>query len=252
MGKQPYIPLYIGDWEQDVNGLSIEAEGAWLKIIFKCWRNEGSFTATVEILARVCKVTPEKFATILLEWELGNICEITRHENGLITLASRRILRDCEISKERQISGAKGGAKRKQNLSKSEANIKQNPEYEYEYESDNEVKVVKERVQGKPLKDEIEEKLATALDELYIDGQLPKWSHIDFQFEYMTFCEKVRGSPEHYRNHDVGGIRLAFQKQLRDAKSKPKNGTTAKNDRSEFNNNELAIIAAHARKATGT
>jgi hypothetical protein len=63
----------------------------------------------------------------------------------------------------------------------------------------------------------IEDKLL-ALDELYLDGQRPKWSHINFDFELNTFLEKVRGSPGHYAGHDTDGIRLAFQSQLRKAK----------------------------------
>lgn len=63
---------------------------------------------------------------------------------------------------------------------------------------------------------------SNAFDNLYIDGQRMKWSHIDFDFEYDTFCNKVRGSPDRYKGHDVDGLRLAFQAQLRSAKSKPK------------------------------
>lgn len=69
----------------------------------------------------------------------------------------------------------------------------------------------------------IEERLNFAFDEIYIDQQRMKWAHIDFDFEYRTFCEKVRGSPGHYKNHDTDGLRLAFQKQLRESKNK-KNG----------------------------
>jgi hypothetical protein len=94
--------------------------------------------------------------------------------------------------------------------------------------------------------DRIEETLL-ALDELYIDQERPKWSHIDFDFEVKTFREKVRGSPEEYENRDTSGIRLAFQYQLRNAKKKIVHGTKAsKNDRTEFNQNELAIIQQHA------
>jgi uncharacterized protein YdaU (DUF1376 family) len=235
MAKQPYIPLYIGDWEQDVNGLSIEAEGAWLKIIFKCWRNEGTFTATIEILARVCKVTPEKFASILLEWELGNICEITRQDGGLITLANRRILRDREISKERQIAGAKGGAKAKQKPSKPEAKPKQIPEYDNDIVIDNE--------------SDIELKLKESINEIYIDQEKRKWPHLDFAFEVETFKNKVRGSPQEYRGRDSGGIRLAFQYQLRTSKGKPKNGKQTTTNR---NNEHIAGLADHFTKTYGS
>lgn len=68
--------------------------------------------------------------------------------------------------------------------------------------------------------DKIEDKLKGAFDEIYLDQQKIKWPHLDFLFEFRAFCEKVRGSPEHYRKHDTGGLRLAFQSQLRNAKPK--------------------------------
>lgn len=71
---------------------------------------------------------------------------------------------------------------------------------------------------------EIENRLKEAFDEIYVEQQQIKWPHIDFMFEFRSFCEKVRGSPVHYRSHDTGGLRLAFQSQLRNAKPK-KNGT---------------------------
>jgi hypothetical protein len=128
----------------------------------------------------------------------------------LITLGSRRILRDLEISKERQISGAKGAAKRKQNLSKTLANIKQIPEYDNDIDTEN----------------DIELKLKGAFDENYLDKEPMKWAHLDFNFELQTFINKVRGSPEDYTTHDRNGLRKAFQYQLRNSKGKSKNGST--------------------------
>jgi uncharacterized protein YdaU (DUF1376 family) len=216
MSKQPYIPLYIGDWTQDTDALSIEAEGAWLRIIFKCWRNEGSFTATPEILARICKMSLENFATVLLEWEICNTCEIERHENGLLTLRSRRITEDIKISAIRKQNGSKGGSKTQANRV---ANTEQKPEYDNDIDTDNKI-VVKKGVQGETL----EERLTGALDEIYLDQEASKWSHLDFQYELETFKNKVRGSPDEYDNHKKGGIRLAFQYQLKNSKGKPKNG----------------------------
>jgi Holliday junction resolvase-like predicted endonuclease len=91
---------------------------------------------------------------------------------------------------------------------------------------------------------EVEEKLTTALDEIYIDAQRPKWNHINFDFELNTFLEKVRGSPGHYQRHDTGGIRLAFQKQLRDAKSKP-HGTGEGNKKQQQANSTADYLSNH-------
>lgn len=93
----------------------------------------------------------------------------------------------------------------------------------------------------------IDNKINAALDEIYIEQQRMKWAHVDFGIELFGFIEKVRGSPDHYANHDTSGLRLAFQAQLRHAKKKPANGKSFnKNDRSEQNLNDLAIIMQHA------
>jgi hypothetical protein len=46
-----------------------------------------------------------------------------------------------------------------------------------------------------------------------------KWPQLDFKFQFDAFCTKVRGSPEVYAKHN--SLRLAFQKQLREAKQAP-------------------------------
>jgi uncharacterized protein YdaU (DUF1376 family) len=234
MGKQPYIPLYIGDWEQDTNCLSLEAEGAWLKVVFKCWKNSGLFQTTYESLAHLFKKDAQKVASILLEWKTNNICNIEPREDGAILIICRRLVRDAEISRKRAESGSKGGsktkAKPKQTEKKEEAKDEQIPEYEYESGID------------------IEDKLKGALDEIYLDKQSIKWPHIDFDFEYNSFCEKVRGSPDHYRNHDNQGIRLAFQAQLRNAKHK-KNGNGNFKDKRQTN---IDTLATNFAKEYGT
>lgn len=141
MAKQPYIPLYIGDWEQDTNCLSIEAEGAWLKVVFKCWKNAGVFTCTTAGLARLCKVDCLKFASILLEWKMNDICEIQESEDGIITITSRRIKREAQISAVRADSGSKGGSKTQAKCkAKPQAKTKQIPDIDNEIDSEVELK----------------------------------------------------------------------------------------------------------------
>lgn len=56
-----------------------------------------------------------------------------------------------------------------------------------------------------------------------------------------------------WRNKDLQEMRLSFESWIKDPKSR-QNGkpTFNKNDRAEFNQNELAIIAAHASGGSGT
>lgn len=160
-GKQPYIPLYIGDWLQDTDCLSIEAEGAWLRLVFKCWKNNGTFTGTEDIFARLCKVSPEKFASILLELRLNDICDIHTGENGLLTIISRRIKREKEISTINAQNGSEGGSKKQANrVAKGIAKMKRIPDND----NDNEYDIKNKK--------ELQQKITEAifLDELFVEG----------------------------------------------------------------------------------
>lgn len=111
-------------------------------------------------------------------------------------------------------NGKKGGRPKKEEPKLNpNNNPKENPNTNLHYEHD--------------LDTDIELKLKGAFDEIYLEQQSIKWPHLDFLFEFRSFCEKVRGSPSHYRQHTTDGIRLAFQSQLRYAK---KNGTSKKRE----------------------
>lgn len=116
-----------------------------------------------------------------------------------------------------------------------------------EIEIEKEIEKEEEKEKETPLdfvsRESIDEKISSALDELYIDQQRMKWSHVDFNLELFSFIEKVRGSPDKYQEHDASGIRQAFQYQLRNAKKKIPNG---KNDRTQQNLNDIAIALNHA------
>lgn len=255
MARQPYIPLYIGDWEQDVNGLSIEAEGAWLKIIFKCWRNEGDFTATPEIMARVCKVDCSRFASILLEWKMNNICDVIEHENGLITLTSRRMKNDLAKSAVKAIAGSKGGKSAQAKL--KQKNISAKAKHEYDNDNDNEVENErKEGVQGKEnvpratVEDILsEESLASIFDDIFLDILRKNYSHLDVDEELRLFKVKVRGSPEEYQHRDRSGIRLAFQYQLKT--SKGSKGTLTNGKQTDKGTNHVASLVEGFKRRYG-
>lgn len=149
MPKQPYIPLYLGDWIQDTDCLTITAEGAWLRVVFKCWKNNGMFSATPEVFARVCKVDELVFASILLEWETNDICDIIRGDKGIITVLSRRIRRDKEISRTKSENGSKGG-------SKTQANRKAKSEQIPDNDIDNEIEGLKNKKESEEITGVIE------------------------------------------------------------------------------------------------
>ena len=208
MGKQPYIPFYVGDYLKDTRILPLAVRGAWVDLILFMWDApvRGELIGTIEDFARLmsCERTEAQFALDLLKQK--QTADFILLDAGQIKIVSRKMKRDAEISKIRSEVGKKGveGKKQKEFASaKAKAKRKQNPEYDNEDEND------------------LELNIKGAFDEIYLDQQKIKWPHLDFMFEYRTFCEKVRGSPDHYGGHGVGGLRLAFQSQLRISKGKP-------------------------------
>jgi hypothetical protein len=213
MGKQPYIPLYTGDYMQDTRTLPLNVRGAWIEIMIHMWRSEerGVIVGTMPEFAMMmgCMLDEANFAIGLLQQK--KICDHEILPNGFIKLICRRMNREAKTAKVRSEAGKEGAKAKKAKAIASaneQAKTKQNTDNDNAIDNDN----------------EIEDKLKTALNEIYLDQQRIKWQHVDFDFEYRTFCEKVRGAPDHYRNHNKGGITLAFQQQLRFAKHKPKNG----------------------------
>lgn len=132
--KQPYIPLYIGDWDRKCNTLSLEAEGAWLKLTFKLWDSptRGLLSFCFSQFVILCKKPPEKAREIWDELVKSGVFDLLESENDNYKIASRRMRREIELSKVRSESGSKGGrpkkAKGNQTKTKTKAKAKQNPD----------------------------------------------------------------------------------------------------------------------------
>jgi len=101
MAKQPYIPLYIGDWEQDTNCLSLQAEAAWLKIIFKMFKDKksGVYKTTTKSLQNLWKCDTKDVQNILSELSENNICGL--EIGDIIIFYNRRMVKEAEISQIR-------------------------------------------------------------------------------------------------------------------------------------------------------
>lgn len=102
-GKQPYIPLYIGDWEQDTNMLSLEAEGGWLKIIFKMFKDSeksGVYKISTKALQILWRKSSQETLDIINELSDANVC-IIENCNGSVVFKNRRMMKQKHISIER-------------------------------------------------------------------------------------------------------------------------------------------------------
>lgn len=209
-----YLPLVMGDWLRQTSGMKAEARGVFLKFLIHQWDN-GFIPSDglMDIDHEYVKVWPM-------------LC-------GKFEEVSPGKLQNMHLEEVRDFfRKQKKNAKKSTNVTPNdtpnvtpEATPNTPPHIESDSDIDYSLKNKKEpEVFEYTLTANIEDKLSQ-LDEIYLEQQKPKWPHLDFEYEYRTFCEKVRGSPEFYADHN--SIRLAFQKQLRESKNKvyadPKN-----------------------------
>lgn len=102
-GNQPYIPLYIGDWEQDTNMLSLEAEGGWLKIIFKMFKEKdktGVYKISTKALQNLWRKSADEIKEITQELLDANVC-IIEYNNGMYVFKNRRMMKQKRLSEIR-------------------------------------------------------------------------------------------------------------------------------------------------------
>ncbi|MCB0743551.1 MAG: hypothetical protein KDC67_06585 [Ignavibacteriae bacterium] len=135
----PNIPIYIGDWERDCNVLSLEAEAAWMRIVFKLWTKgkQNAIKIPAKALQNLWRCSDEKMTEIIQELTYNEICPISTGD-GFVEFTCRRFVKENELSEIRSDaaksskSSSKSKAKPKQKQSKNE----QNADNENDNESD--------------------------------------------------------------------------------------------------------------------
>lgn len=210
-GQKVYMPVVIGDWLKGTRGMRADVRGVYMGLLLHQWE-KGFIPSDVYELEEI-------------EREVNRVWDKLKDKFVEIApgkLQNQKLEEVREFWQKQKQNGKKGGRPKKQKPNNNptinpEANPNTNHHNDLDIDNDSGFKYhLKEA--GKKL-DSIEEKLL-ALDDIYLDEQRMKWQHVNFDFEVNSFREKVRGSPEHYARHDSGGIRLAFQSQLRNAKHK--------------------------------
>lgn len=198
------MPLMMGDWVRGTRGMKAEVKGVYIGLLIHQY-DHGYLPSDLETLS-------------LIEPEVGKVWvslkdKFEEFEPGRLRNKKLEEVRDFWDKQAK--NGQKGGRPKKE---KPKLNPNHNPKgnpnhnhhYDLDYDNDYNIELI----------------IKESFDEIYLEQQKMKWTHLDFDFQYRTFCEKVRGSPDHYRNHETSGMRLAFQSQLRSAKPiKKHNGT---------------------------
>lgn len=199
MASKPYMPLMMGDWIKGTRGMRADVKGVYIGLLIHQY-DHGYLPADLDELS-------------LIEPEVGKVWvklkeKFEEFEPG--RLRNKKLEEVRAFWNKQGSNGKKGGRPKKQKPEQNpNNNPKENPNTNLHYDLD--------------LDNDIELRIKGAFDEIYLERQKMNWKHIDFDFEFRAFCEKVRGSPKHYQKHDTDGLRLALQSQLRTAKQNGNN-----------------------------
>ena len=101
-GKLPYMQWYTRDWLTDpgVSALTSASRSVWfdmLNVMHSAARS--SLRHTPAQFARVCRCSETEAATAIDELESTGTADIKRHEDGSVTVESRRMIRESEERK---------------------------------------------------------------------------------------------------------------------------------------------------------
>jgi len=152
MSKKPYIPIYPGDWLKDLGDLPAVCQGFALLLLFKIWESKtpGTYKTRFSRLKNLVNMSESDSKSVLNELiEVGAFNVTFNGEE--ITIISRRMLREAEISQKRSEAGKKGGLAKQANVlqksSKVLANALQIPDNDndIDYDIDIDIDIEKDR-----------------------------------------------------------------------------------------------------------
>ncbi|MGD0274969.1 MAG: hypothetical protein ABSB79_02765 [Syntrophales bacterium] len=109
MGKNPAFQFYPSDWTRDLDDQDLELEGAWIRICCRLFWAHGKATKSLKEWSNILRTHPNKTGVILKTLLTKNICSGEFLDNQNITIISRRMVRDYEISQIRSEVGKLGG-----------------------------------------------------------------------------------------------------------------------------------------------
>jgi hypothetical protein len=148
----PWMKLFTEDLDRDCSALSLAARGAWIWIFLDLRNHGGSRSLSLAQWASVVRASPEETAAALDELIEQNICDssvtveryasvtealrrngLSQKYNGLVTLTSRRILRESKVKNSNCLRQARHRASRQRNTS---CNEKRNADIDIDIEAD--------------------------------------------------------------------------------------------------------------------
>lgn len=111
MGKKPAFLFFPNDWVRDMETVSHNQKGIWIDILcYLWWENpRGVATKSAAEWTKLLRIKAKVFRNFCGTFADKKCANITVLDNQMITIESRRMVRDEKISQLRQEVGRKGG-----------------------------------------------------------------------------------------------------------------------------------------------
>ena len=229
----PYIPLYTGDWEKDCNVLSLEAEAAWLRIIFKMFNNgkQSTYKISTKALQNLWRVDEVRMFCIVDELTDNEICGIEKEEKYII-FTSRRYEKENIISEKRKeaVSNRKDRTKTLQNTYKTFTKNIQNAENEIEYDNEDEIKILNKKDEIKNLsKEYFNEVMESFSDWRTYLGKQHEIYLKENEYTYQIVIDTLKKiAPSKFKDSVSYSMNSTYKKIFERPKDRPKTETKPK------------------------
>lgn len=209
MAKDPAFLFYPGDAAEDVSHMNRLERGAYFDFV----QAQKKFGALSIIMIK--KILGKDFDSV---WDALKMC--LTYEKDMYFIAW---LHDS-IEKRKKYSASRANNRKGQNQTK---NKDSHSTYVNHMENVNGiVNGIRNEEEG-GVGETLDQRLTSAFDASTLETLCLTFRNKNVTDELQTFITKVRGSPQSYRHHDVNGLRLAFNYQLRNTKS---NANTSKTE----------------------
>lgn len=166
--KQPYIPLYVGDYIKDTRKLTLELRGFWMDLIVFAWDVKGILILDVEDLTRMIGVDKGMVIQSLKSLGEKDVCDVEFQGTDKVKITVRWIVRHLAKSSKMTEIGKLGG---NPNLKKDKGAVNQPstttdyPAFDNDNITDTDTKdTTKKKATPKEKKAEIIKKLVSPFD----------------------------------------------------------------------------------------
>lgn len=102
MGQVGFF-FYPGDWNKDTRVLTLQCRGAWIDLLGELWEHGGYVRWMLSDYARFWGCDVQTADAVVRDLSRLNTANVTWHEDGSVTVESRRIKRESSIRESNRL-----------------------------------------------------------------------------------------------------------------------------------------------------